>query len=68
LDFVGFSRRWGGAIATIEPESNGHMWGAVWQMENANIESLDRYLKKKNRIILRGESKSANNFIDRLIQ
>ncbi|XP_065341802.1 gamma-glutamylcyclotransferase-like isoform X2 [Cloeon dipterum] len=42
LDFAGFSRRWGGAVATIEPQTNTHMWGAVWELGNEHIESLDR--------------------------
>ncbi|XP_059488222.1 gamma-glutamylcyclotransferase-like [Neocloeon triangulifer] len=42
LDFAGFSRRWGGAVATIEPEEGTHMWGAVWKMDTDQIDSLDR--------------------------
>lgn len=41
LDFNIYSQRWQGASATIAPKANGHVWGAVWQMNVDDIEHLD---------------------------
>ncbi|CAH2005519.1 unnamed protein product [Acanthoscelides obtectus] len=42
LDFVGQSSRWKGAPATIVPHTGKHVWGALWELDNADKESLDR--------------------------
>ncbi|KAF4531231.1 hypothetical protein B566_EDAN017948 [Ephemera danica] len=42
LEFAGFSRRWGGSVATIEPSEGGEMWGALYRLDKSNLASLDR--------------------------
>ncbi|XP_046662516.1 gamma-glutamylcyclotransferase-like [Homalodisca vitripennis] len=42
LDFNYKSKRWGGAAATIVPDSGSCVWGAMWEIHNDNMSSLDR--------------------------
>lgn len=42
LDFHFFSERWNGAVATIVPEANEEVWGAVWEIKVEDIPNLDR--------------------------
>lgn len=42
LDFNYKSIRWQGAAATIVPDKGKHLWGALWEIDNVNMESLDR--------------------------
>lgn len=42
LDFVRYSRNWKGAAATIVQSSGDHVWGALWEINNDHMESLDR--------------------------
>ena len=42
LDFNYRSKRWHGAAATIVPDNGKHVWGALWEIGNINMESLDR--------------------------
>ncbi|KAJ8354312.1 hypothetical protein SKAU_G00218790 [Synaphobranchus kaupii] len=36
------SDRWHGGVATIEHSPGGEVWGVVWRMNVADLESLDR--------------------------
>ncbi|KAJ8723249.1 hypothetical protein PYW08_003161 [Mythimna loreyi] len=42
LDFVQYYDLWGGAVATIVPSENRHVWGAVWKMKIENLLTLDK--------------------------
>lgn len=42
LDFSYYSKKWNGAAATIIPEEGSHVWGAIWEFDSSNLESLDR--------------------------
>ena len=37
------SDRWHGGVATIERSPGDEVWGVVWKMNMADLESLDRY-------------------------
>ncbi|KAK9889707.1 hypothetical protein WA026_007090 [Henosepilachna vigintioctopunctata] len=41
LDFNRFSKRWGGASATIVKKEGAHVWGALWTLDNKHMETLD---------------------------
>ncbi|XP_022914958.1 gamma-glutamylcyclotransferase-like [Onthophagus taurus] len=41
LDFLTYSKRWGGASATIVPMKNSHVWGAIWEIDNDHMKCLD---------------------------
>ncbi|XP_075216914.1 gamma-glutamylcyclotransferase-like [Lycorma delicatula] len=41
LDFNNYSQRWKGAAGTIAPDNNTVVWGAVWELDNKHLESLD---------------------------
>jgi len=36
------SQRWKGASATIVKDTNAHVYGVVWEVNQADQESLDR--------------------------
>jgi gamma-glutamylcyclotransferase len=42
LDFYFNNTRWQGAAATIVPEKNREVWGAVWEIDLSNMEHLDK--------------------------
>ncbi|VEN64734.1 unnamed protein product [Callosobruchus maculatus] len=42
LDFVGHSKLWNGAPSTIVPLPGKHVWGALWMLDDADKENLDR--------------------------
>ncbi|XP_011305035.1 gamma-glutamylcyclotransferase-like [Fopius arisanus] len=42
LDFSGYARRWRGAPATIVPDNQAHVWGAIWEIDKSNLPDLDR--------------------------
>ncbi|XP_015510107.2 gamma-glutamylcyclotransferase [Neodiprion pinetum] len=42
LDFATYSKRWHGASATIVPTENEYVWGAIWEIDNSDIASLDQ--------------------------
>ncbi|XP_017787053.1 PREDICTED: gamma-glutamylcyclotransferase-like isoform X2 [Nicrophorus vespilloides] len=42
LDFATYSSRWKGASATIVPQSDAHVWGAIWEIDMKNLPDLDR--------------------------
>ncbi|KAL3268774.1 hypothetical protein HHI36_007874 [Cryptolaemus montrouzieri] len=41
LDFNTYSKRWKGAAATIVKKKGGHVWGALWTLDNKHMETLD---------------------------
>lgn len=41
--YRGYSRGWGGGVATIVPEPDGHVWGALWEIDRGSLAVLDRY-------------------------
>lgn len=43
LTFVGRSRGWGGAVATIEPRRGAKVIGILWQVSKADLEALDGF-------------------------
>uniref|UniRef100_A0A0A9YU02 gamma-glutamylcyclotransferase n=1 Tax=Lygus hesperus TaxID=30085 RepID=A0A0A9YU02_LYGHE len=42
LDFGYFAQRWGGYVATIVPDDEAVVWGAIWDIGLENLEDLDR--------------------------
>nr|BAN20850.1 conserved hypothetical protein [Riptortus pedestris] len=42
LDFNYWSERWGGNAATVVPDDNECVWGAIWDIDNSNMADLDR--------------------------
>lgn len=45
LDFATYSNRWKGCSATIVAKKDSVVWGALWEIDNVHLESLDRWLK-----------------------
>lgn len=43
LVFGGFSQRWGGAVANVEPHLGGHVMGLVYELTAADLVSLDGF-------------------------
>ncbi|KAH0535116.1 hypothetical protein KQX54_013691 [Cotesia glomerata] len=41
LDFIGWSNLWIGAPATIVETPGFHGWGAIWELDKADIEHLE---------------------------
>lgn len=42
FDFNNQSPRWKGCSATIVPDSGKHVWGAVWEINNSEMNDLDK--------------------------
>ncbi|XP_076265228.1 gamma-glutamylcyclotransferase-like [Rhynchophorus ferrugineus] len=42
ISFVTYSKRWRGASATIIPKISGVVWGALWEVNNSDMEHLDK--------------------------
>lgn len=42
MDFHYFAKRWGGAAATIVPDTGRSVWGAIWEIDIENLADLDR--------------------------
>lgn len=42
LDFNGQSRKWEGSPSTVVEDKDEHVWGAIYQLENSNMASLDK--------------------------
>ncbi|XP_074030739.1 gamma-glutamylcyclotransferase isoform X2 [Leptinotarsa decemlineata] len=42
IDFVAYSKIWKGYAGTIVPKKGSHVWGAIWEIKNEDLESLDR--------------------------
>lgn len=43
LAFAGFSPRWGGGVATIVPQKEGVLFGALYELEPEDVERLDGF-------------------------
>ncbi|XP_044743463.1 gamma-glutamylcyclotransferase-like [Chrysoperla carnea] len=41
LDFMHYSNRWKGAAATIVPTPGHTVWGAIWELDDSHLASLD---------------------------
>ncbi|XP_013197052.1 gamma-glutamylcyclotransferase [Amyelois transitella] len=41
LDFIKYSKYWGGPTATLVPTANAHAWGIIWRMKISDRDSLD---------------------------
>ncbi|XP_045495369.1 gamma-glutamylcyclotransferase-like [Colias croceus] len=42
LDFIKYSKFWGGPTATPVPTANAHIWGVIWRLHTDNKASLDK--------------------------
>ncbi|XP_053611432.1 gamma-glutamylcyclotransferase-like [Plodia interpunctella] len=42
LDFIKYSKYWGGPVATLVPTANAHSWGVIWRLKRDQRDSLDR--------------------------
>ncbi|KAG5884656.1 hypothetical protein JTB14_005400 [Gonioctena quinquepunctata] len=42
VDFVAYSKIWKGYAATIVPKKDAHVWGAIWEIKDEDLESLDK--------------------------
>ncbi|GAB0086328.1 Gamma-glutamylcyclotransferase [Sergentomyia squamirostris] len=42
LDFYYYATRWGGAPSTVIESSGGSVWGAIWEIDMENMDSLDK--------------------------
>ncbi|XP_071539038.1 gamma-glutamylcyclotransferase-like [Panulirus ornatus] len=42
LDFNYFSRRWQGAAATIVEDPGNYLYGVLWEIDNEDMDNLDR--------------------------
>ncbi|XP_028035922.1 gamma-glutamylcyclotransferase-like [Bombyx mandarina] len=41
LDFITYSKFWGGPTGTLVPTANAHVWGAIWRLHINDMTSLD---------------------------
>ncbi|XP_052740272.1 gamma-glutamylcyclotransferase-like [Bicyclus anynana] len=41
LDFIKYSKFWGGPTATLVPTANAHVWGVIWRLGVQHLEHLD---------------------------
>lgn len=41
LDFGTMSKIWGGATATLVEKKNSIVWGAIWEVDNCHLATLD---------------------------
>ncbi|KAG6450518.1 gamma-glutamylcyclotransferase [Manduca sexta] len=41
MDFIKYSKFWGGPTATLVPTANSHVWGVVWRLHRDDMVSLD---------------------------
>merc|ERR1719228_2719331 len=42
LDFNHLSKKWGGAVVTIEEEHTREIWGVLWQLSKTDLPRLDK--------------------------
>ncbi|XP_059621994.1 gamma-glutamylcyclotransferase-like isoform X1 [Phlebotomus argentipes] len=42
LDFFYYATRWGGAPSTVVPAPGENVWGAIWEIDMENLDSLDK--------------------------
>lgn len=43
LVFVGFSRQWGGGVASVKPSETSSVHGALYRLTESDEKALDRY-------------------------
>uniref|UniRef100_A0A2A4JTI3 gamma-glutamylcyclotransferase n=1 Tax=Heliothis virescens TaxID=7102 RepID=A0A2A4JTI3_HELVI len=41
LDFIKYSRFWGGPVCTLVPTANAHVWGVIWRLHKDDMANLD---------------------------
>ncbi|XP_046978174.1 gamma-glutamylcyclotransferase-like [Vanessa cardui] len=41
LDFIRYSKFWGGPAATVVPTANAHVWGVIWRIPIDNLDRLN---------------------------
>lgn len=41
LDFIRYSKFWGGPTGTLVPTANAHVWGVIWRLEIEHVDTLD---------------------------
>lgn len=41
LDYIRYSKLWGGPTATLVATANAHVWGVIWRLNLENIANLD---------------------------
>jgi gamma-glutamylcyclotransferase (GGCT)/AIG2-like uncharacterized protein YtfP len=44
LEFNVYSDRWEGGAANLEPDSDAHVWGVVWDITDEDLAALDTYI------------------------
>ena len=42
LEFNSISKKWGGAVATINPDKNEDVWGVLWELDIIHMATLDK--------------------------
>uniref|UniRef100_A0A8D8U4N5 gamma-glutamylcyclotransferase n=1 Tax=Cacopsylla melanoneura TaxID=428564 RepID=A0A8D8U4N5_9HEMI len=42
LDFNRYSERWKGSVATVVPDQDEEVWGALWEIDVKDMDNLDR--------------------------
>ncbi|CAH0405260.1 unnamed protein product [Chilo suppressalis] len=42
LEFIRYSKFWGGPTATLVPTANAHVWGVIWRLKDEDKEALDK--------------------------
>lgn len=52
LDFTYFSMRWSGGSADVVPHSGDNVWGALYELEPADLARLDRFEGGYQRVFL----------------
>jgi gamma-glutamylcyclotransferase (GGCT)/AIG2-like uncharacterized protein YtfP len=50
IDFTYYSSRWQGGAADVLPRSGDHVWGVVYQLDSADLATLDRFESGYDRI------------------
>ncbi len=56
LDFTHFSSKWVGGAADVLPHSGADVWGVVYQLDDSELERLDRHEGGYDRVLLEVES------------
>ncbi|XP_059051238.1 gamma-glutamylcyclotransferase-like [Achroia grisella] len=44
LDFIRYSKFWGGPNVTLVPTANAHVWGVIWRLHKDDMASLDNQI------------------------
>jgi gamma-glutamylcyclotransferase (GGCT)/AIG2-like uncharacterized protein YtfP len=52
LDFSYYSTRWQGGAADVIPHSDAIVWGALYAMDDASLQALDRYEAGYTRVLI----------------